>query len=64
MNSMYQNAKTWTNLKCKHFRIIEVASTRKSVADKAGKVDKGQILERLVYLAESFMLCLQTLGNL
>ena len=53
MNSMYKNAKTWTNLKCKHFRIIEVASTRKNVADKAGKVDKGQILDRLVYLAHS-----------
>lgn len=64
MNSMYKNAKTWTNPKCKHFRIIEVASTRKSVVDKAGKVDKGQMLERLVYLAESFRLCLQTLGNL
>ena len=42
---MYKNAKTWTIPKCKHFRIIEVASTRKSVVDKAGKVDNLNVTE-------------------
>lgn len=36
---------------CKHFRIVEVASTKGSVGDEAGKVDKGQMVVRLVCLA-------------
>lgn len=35
----------------KHFRIVEAANTRENGGDEAGKVEKGQKVERLVCLS-------------